>query len=166
MNSNWQNVLRKGGGAIARRLASRPVRPTVRECSERADLMAAWTVEARFKTDAHTAACKRLGARHERLMVPQLILSALTSTLAAHSLQAPSSIAVSALTAVIAIVCTCLSAISNFVEWNVHAEKHGVAARRYEALHRRLTTTLTDDDAELAITAMEFKNISDIAPML
>jgi hypothetical protein len=55
---------------------------------------------------------------HTKLMTPQLILSAVTSTLAANNLQAlPKTLA--ALTVVVAIVCTVLGAITNFVEFNV-----------------------------------------------
>lgn len=137
-------------------------------------LLTEWTEEAKDRSVAHTASSKHLGKMHMRLMTPQLVLSAVTSTLAAHNLHATNTTTIAlptaVLTAVVAIVCTVLSAISNFVEFNVASEKHSVAARRYEALYRHLSsmTMKTDDEVHLEVemTALEFKHIADIAPLL
>jgi hypothetical protein len=133
-------------------------------------LLSLWAVEANERTIAHTAAAKELGAMHTRLMTPQLILSALTSTCTAHNLQGGDHASILAVfTAVIAIVCTVLNAITNFVEFNIVAEKHAVTARRYDAMHRHLSSLpITGHDVKLEIemAALEFKHISDIAPVM
>jgi hypothetical protein len=133
-------------------------------------LLSAWKTEAEERKVAHTVLSKQLGDLHMRLMTPQLILSAATSTLAANNLQTPAGAPIATLTVIIAIICTVLSAITNFVEFNVVSEKHSVAARRYEALSRNLeaVTTREADELEMHVemTALEFKHISDIAPVL
>ena len=136
-------------------------------------LLAEWTKEAKDRSVAHAELSKHLGKMHMRLMTPQLVLSAVTSTLTAHNLHASVDVAMptAVLTAVVAIVCTVLGAISNFVEFNVASEKHYVAAKRYEALYRHLSSlSMTDDGnevrTEVEMAVLELKHIADIAPLL
>lgn len=133
-------------------------------------LLEAWKVDVREREHAHIEASKTLGDMHTKLMTPQLVLSAVTSTLAANNLQAPPGAPIATLTVLVAIICTVLSAITNFVEFNVAAERHSVAAKRYGTLYRHLgsVNTRDADDLELHVemTSLELDHIADLAPTL
>lgn len=71
-------------------------------------LLSTWKTEAGERKIAHTLLSKQLGDLHTKLMTPQLILSAATSTLAANNLQTPTGAPIATLTVIIAIICTVL----------------------------------------------------------
>jgi hypothetical protein len=81
------------------------------------ELLEAWKIDAKSES---MRMYKRLNSQdmHTKLMTPQLILSAVTSTLAKIYRPCPRD-TLTALTVVVAIVCTVLGAITNFVEFNV-----------------------------------------------
>jgi hypothetical protein len=84
-----------------------------------------------------------------------------TSTLAANNLQTPAG-RPSQLTVIIAIICTVLSAITNFVEFVV-SENTGVAARRYGVVAKPgAVTTREADELEMHAEMTAGSNIFQI----
>jgi hypothetical protein len=173
MRGAWKNIVTTRAlikGARATVIKKHRIDNDVKTVDVHVQLLEAWKIDAKEREHAHVQASKTLKDMHTKLMTPQLILSAVTSTLAANNLQAPAGAPLATLTVVVAIVCTVLVAITNFVEFNVVSERHSVAAKRYGSLYRHLGSVNTIDayDLELHVemTSLEFDHIADLAPTL
>jgi hypothetical protein len=124
----------------------------------------AWKIDAKEREHAHVQASKTLKDMHTKLMTPQLILSAVTSTLAANNLQAlpnPNSDGGR---------CDCMYGTRRdhqFRRVQRCLRRHSVAAKRYGSLYRHLgsVNTIDADDLELHVemTSLEFDHIADLA---
>jgi hypothetical protein len=131
------------------------------------DVHATGSLENRRKEreHAHVQASKTLKDMHTKLMTPQLILSAVTSTLAAKTIYRPCR------TNSDGGRCDCMYGTRrdhNFVESSTLSRRHSVAAKRYGSLYRHLGSVNTIDayDLELHVemTSLEFDHIADLAP--